>query len=622
MRRQILLIAGVIILALGFFSQVYAVPDDGHLRPFMQPDSSVFMGRGFGDEFIHRFETEDGFTFVKDYTDHWYYYAQVNAEGDLVPTEWKVGKVDPEEKGIPPYLDFADPKREELLAVRDSVNAQRTAKPLYENVSLGVILIEFPDERHKICIQEKVPYEMAAFENLFFSDETYGPYAPQCDYEEEDEDKVFGSVNDYWQEVSYGQISIIGDILNPEDEGYPVWYEAAHYMDYYNTGSGNLYQEAKEAAEAAGFDPDSYDFLCILYAGNWNLQGYGNGLWPHVSSGNYYFMSETQSYGSHSFEEYFCHIGVHCHEIGHLLGLPDKYDYHGEPVDWDLMGYGLRLPLPSEIQEPRNRILGACPAHISAFSKQQFGWLEPTYVNSELLDQVLFPVETSAQAYIYPVRERTDEFFVVEYRTTQGQGYKFDKYTYYAPDPSTDGVLIWHTVWPAGGPHIYEMVERADNDYADPVGDLWPGNTGKDAFTPVSTPSTGGYPPNAGVDSLLGSQPMATGFSAQGLTRDRSPLTIEANFYNNRWAGIIKEPFIWEGNNLVLGDVVVEVHPFVACESIGPLVPVSCCTCAVDTCALVISPGSRIEFSPNTSLIISGALTQLSLFEKIFLVFQ
>ncbi len=616
MKRQILLLTSAAILALGLFSQVYPVPDDGHLRPFIQPDSSVFMGQGFGDEFIHRYETEDGYTFVKGYTDHWYYYAQQNAEGDLVPTEWKVGTVDPESKGISPYLDFADPKKAELLAVRDSVNAQRTPEPLYENVSLGVILIEFPDKRHKSCKHNKPGYRMSAFENLFFSNETYVPPArsPHCDEENpQDQDQVFGSVNDFWQEVAYGQMSIIGDILNPDD-GHPVWYEADSCMDYYNTGSGNLYLEAITAAEAAGFDPDSYDNLCILYAGDWNVQGYGNGLWPHAV-GNHYFMSETQSYDA---GEYFCHIGVHCHEIGHLLGLHDKYDYPGEPVYWDLMGYGWRLPKPS--QEPYNRIHGACPAHINAISKLHLGWLEPSYVDSELPDQVLFPVETSNQAYIYPVDNGryTKEFFVVEYRTTEGQGYKFDKYTYYASDPSTDGVLIWHAIWPYGAGHLYETVERADNDYDDPVGDLWPGNTGKDAFTPLSTPSTGGYPADTPVDSLWGSQPIATGFSTEGIIRDQSPLTIDASFYNNRWAGAIERPSVWEGDNLVVGDVVVKVFPYVVCdsplvvcESIGPSGTMGCDTCAVDSCALVINPGSQIEFSPDASLIVDGALRAL-----------
>jgi len=452
MKRQIIAVLVALACAVAFASIVQAVPDDGTLRPFMQPDSSVFLGKGFGDEFIHRFETEDGYTFVKDYADHWYYYAQVDGRGDLVPTEWRVGTVDPQEKGIPQYLDFTDPKRAELLALRDSVNAQRTPEPLYENVSLGVILIEFPDERHKSCRHDKPGYRMSAFENLFFSDGTYSGRATQCDYDENEEDQVFGSVNDFWQEVAYGQMSIIGDILNLDNgAGYPVWYEADNCMDYYNTGSGNLYQEAWAAAEAAGFDPDSYDILCILYAGDWDVQGYGNGLWPHAV-GNHYFMSETQTHDFLGSDEYFCHIGVHCHEIGHLLGLPDKYDYPGEPVYWDLMGYGWRLPWPGD-PEVGNRIHGACPAHINAISKLRLGWLEPTYVDGQLPDQVLFPVETSARAYIYQVQSEQykKEFFVVEYRTTKGQGYKFDKYTYYAPDPSTDGVLIWHAIWPWGG---------------------------------------------------------------------------------------------------------------------------------------------------------------------------
>jgi len=69
---------------------------------------------------------------------------------------------------------------------------------------------------------------------------------------------------------------------------------------------------------------------------------------------------------------------------------------------------------------------------------------------------------------------------------------------------------------------------------------------------------------------------------------------------------------------MVVGDVVVKVFPYVvcdspvvACESIGPSGSMRCDTCSVDSCALVINPGSQIEFSPGASLIVDGSLRAL-----------
>jgi len=36
---------------------------------FTQPNGVEFIGRGLGDEFEFYYETEDGYRFIKDYTD-------------------------------------------------------------------------------------------------------------------------------------------------------------------------------------------------------------------------------------------------------------------------------------------------------------------------------------------------------------------------------------------------------------------------------------------------------------------------------------------------------------------------------------------------------------------------
>jgi len=580
MKRQILagLVALAVVVAITSIAQ--ALPDDGHLRGFHQPDSSMFLGRGFGDEFLHRFETEDGYTFVKSYSDGWYYYAQQDGQGDLVPTEWRVGTVDPAEKGIPQHLDYGEAKKQEAEAIRDSVNAERVPEPIYGPRSLAVILIEFPDQGHYICHppqSDPHPFSLDDFSNLFFSDEVYLDYAPRCDEERtEQPDLVFGSMNDYWQEVSYGNIWLVGDILNHDDgNGNPVWYVADHSRDYYDgrgmAGAEELLGEALAKAQAAGFTPSDYRHHCLLYAGDWDQR---DGLWPH-SGPDGYWMGEMQDVGG---ELYFNHIGPHCHEFGHQLGLPDSY---GGAGGWCVMDGGWSLS--DRWDHRQNKEGGACPAHLSPFFKWKLGWLEPTFVDTILPNQVFYPVETHPQVYCYTVR--SNEYFLLEYRTIHS-GSHFDQSIYPADDPSTDGLLIWHIVQDSDHSYLwYQTVERADlSSGPDPEGDLWPGTTGKDAFTPVSAPNTGGFPTYVEGDSLgRDRQTLATGFSIEGITLHSDPLYITADLYDNKWAGDIVSPREWSGLQYVVGDVNI-------------------CNGSELTNTLTISPGSNILFSHWTAL--------------------
>jgi M6 family metalloprotease-like protein len=364
--------------------------------------------------------------------------------------------------------------------------------------------------------------------------------------------------------------------------------------DYYDLGGGNLYAQAVEKAEAAGFPASGYENLCILYAGDFNDMFWG--LWPHAS-GNHYYMSEVwgKDMGGGIIDYYFNHIGVHCHEFGHLLQLYDKYNYPGEPGNWDLMGAWGPYEGPDD-----NEIPGACSAHINAWSKWTLGWLEPTFVDTILPDQLFYPVENHSQAYLHKVRDK--EYFMAEYRT-KFSGTHFDYYAYPAPDPSTDGLLIWHMVR-SGHSFYWETIERADNSYDNPKGDLWPGTTGKDAFTPLSSPNTGGYLPDVEEDSLLGRQPVATGFATEEIALHSEPLSITADFYINRWAGDIFRPTVWSGLQYVLGDVTVWVKPITIPEDTFNPEP----KLADTDSALVVKPGTEVKFSNWTALEVYGAL--------------
>ena len=101
----------------------WAVLSPNSLFTFYQPDKSSFTGYVYGDEFIHSYETEDGYTFVRNTDDHFYYYAELNAEGDLVPGPYKIGEVDPARQGLPQHLFYTGTKLEQLMAEWESAQS-------------------------------------------------------------------------------------------------------------------------------------------------------------------------------------------------------------------------------------------------------------------------------------------------------------------------------------------------------------------------------------------------------------------------------------------------------------------------------------------------------------------
>src|SRR6266567_1613792 len=68
---------------------VSACPFDTGFIQWTQPNSVAFTARFWGDEFIWRMETQDGYRIIKA-SDSWYYYVTLNASGDYIPTTSRV----------------------------------------------------------------------------------------------------------------------------------------------------------------------------------------------------------------------------------------------------------------------------------------------------------------------------------------------------------------------------------------------------------------------------------------------------------------------------------------------------------------------------------------------------
>ena len=322
------------------------------------------------------------------------------------------------------------------------------------------------------------------FQDMLFSDSTYST----------------GSLRDYYDEVSGGLLQIQGDA-----EGGGGWYRVpetyAYYVDNqegmgtYPKNSQGLVEDLVGVADAdVDFsqydnDGDGYvDGLIVIYAGD---AGDTTQIWPHAWAVPTPVLADGVYVYSYCVNPETWNMGVYCHEYGHVLGLPDLYDYGYESAgvgDWCLMasgGYGNDLQTPT---------------HICGWGKQEMGWLTPIDVVTNSSGITLSPVETSQQVLkIAASSTNTDEYLLVENRKKTG----FDAYL---PD---EGLAIWHIddlmtsnddEWYPGLPedtHYHVALEQSDGQWdlehynnSGDTGDLY--QTGG-AFTETTTPNSLGY---------------------------------------------------------------------------------------------------------------------------------
>lgn len=512
-------------------------------------------------------ETEDGYTFVKEYSDGYYYYAELGVDGDYIPSRYRVGIDDPERSGIQLHLRRSPEKIEEMQQRGWDYNASLNPQPVLGPANLGVILIEFPDqagfEGHATDNQE-------AISNAIFS---IGTYNSETDpHAHPDWDEVFGSMNDYWLEVSYGQFWLEGRVLNVLDMNDDYGWLMADYdrEDYEQLPQHDetLMNEAIDKARAEAQtnpdfgNPDDYEYICVLFAGEME----STGLLPFATAGTKrYQMSENHTWGTVPY--HFAHIGWHCHEFAHTLGLSEKYNPYGDAGRWGLMGDGLY----NGPDEPGGWGHAASPAHPNAVSKIQLGWI-PDHVVTSNMSVDMQPIEWTPQAYLFPITE--GEYFVIENRQMEG----FDDFL--LGDVEMDlGLLIWHHK----DTGYNDDLEEADNIDVDGLGNVFPGTTNNTGFTALTVPNSVGYNNNASGVAIknIELQPSPT-----------EPIRVLADLIINEWVGEIRKPREWSGEINVIGDVTVIVKEVPDDERTGR--------------SLKITPGTTVRFSAGTDAVNVG----------------
>ena len=133
-------------------------------------------------------------------------------------------------------------------------------------ITLKILLVEFTDVKHRT---NPSAYTKTDFENLLISSGVYvtpNMYSP-------DGDAVYGSLSDYFEIMSNGNLTFGGQVINNIGENdIPIWIEINNTKGWYNEKTiynNSIFTDAINAANNEGLNTTygGNTKLVIIYAG-------------------------------------------------------------------------------------------------------------------------------------------------------------------------------------------------------------------------------------------------------------------------------------------------------------------------------------------------------------------
>ena len=553
-------------------ANVSAAPAAPVVSKISQPDGTEFQATAWGDEWLNGVETIQGYTIDKDTETGYWYYVLPESEIRSAP-QYKeaqrliVGQDDP--SGLPKHIrPTSDIEINSQEVIRQRGAGANTNSP---SATIGT---------HEVLVL------LVEFEDLAGSTSA-----------DSWQEKIFGptnSVNDYYQEVSYGKLN-----LAPAAESYGVsgdgivgWIKLEGFNHPYDPGNPNYsgVEKSQEIVQRAllasndyvnyaSFDDDgdgfiAYDELHIMIIVAGYEGAYGGKasactpyIWAHFGSLDGYSptlyldgkrMGLAEGGGGYTqFGEIHCDtenapgnsatIGIIAHEFGHDLNWPDLYDttLKTEGIgDWALMSHGMW-----NRSNPTSALYGDSPAHPTAWSRWYQGWLTPYQVKSSSLDVPIPPVAINQTVFqlrdnpngvdwVFFAHPGIGEYYLIENRQPIGYDVGLPGF----------GLLIWHIDEGvtssnfANANQARRLVDlvQADGLYqlnltngnrGDP-GDPFPGSTLNTTFNRDSNPSS-----NINNDII-------SGVSVNAIRMDETGLF--ANLFVMSFADVLPDNWAWK----------------------------------------------------------------------------
>jgi len=507
----------ILALCLLFSAVLSAYAVKAYPQPIVvkQPDGTELTIRIHGDEFLHW--TTCGNQLVAQDTDGYWRYASFDADGYVkIQKSARVARTASGNGSsvTPPASAVA-----RAMAQRKAMTSTEYASAS-QAISNGekhflILLIQFSDKKFTVG--------KSNFENLLNgASYTYNG--------------ATGSVNRYYQDVSFGKFNPIFDIYGP----ITVSMTASQAVS-------NTLSAVKEACQYAdnnfNIDFSAYcnanstliDNVFFFYPGFSQAEGGDSStcIWPHAATysspkmyldgvGLYKYGCTSEFKGKEGTT--MAGIGTFCHEFGHVIGLPDFYD-----TDDDTNGEGSALLTLSLMSNGNYNNSGNTPPYLTYEEKHILGWDDGLILLSDGPNTLQ---KTSLNKAYYSPTPTEGEYYLYECRPCE----KWDSYTganglaIYHIDKSTDRTLAdgytpkYH--WEKGN----RINAIADHQCMDLVESVYPESSWKylDQLT---------FPGSDGVTSFTSSTSPAavswdgtpTGYDLTGITYNSTAGTVSFN---------------------------------------------------------------------------------------------
>jgi len=292
--------------------------------------------------------------------------------------------------GVMDERDFVELAFESPALIR-----QACKSPTSGQARCVVLPLKFPD------VGPDPSHQSDYWTNMFFGSGTY-------------------TTHSYFEQVSGGKLDLGGDVLtNPaETDGYWVADNPKSYYTWDNDLLGEILSKADAVYDFSQYDADGNmeaDGVYFIYAGE--TDGWGDFYWGWATYGDY--IVDGVRVGPLMFVgENLMTYRVAAHEFGHMMGLPDYYDYTfvsaGVGV-WCLMGKG--------------------EAYMCAKARYDLGWTDPIAVSMDQYGVPFTPRSDNGTVYrLWHQGDMGTEYFLVEMVKQTG-------YDYVLPG---EGLMVWH----------------------------------------------------------------------------------------------------------------------------------------------------------------------------------
>jgi immune inhibitor A len=327
------------------------------------------------------------------------------------------------------------------------------------------------------------------------------------------------SLKQFYNRASYGTLTLV--TLNlPSSLG---WKTLPHNRAYYTVNGGhNSYGMGSYPNNSQGMCEDMLN-LVDPYV---NLSNYDNNaddtvdgiIIVHSGRGSELSL-DTLDMWSHKWEitpqlkdgvyiKYYCvdpeyryvvndlTVGVFAHEFGHILGLPDLYDYGGYNGlsyglgYWSLMAYGGW----NGNLGGNDSLAGSSPAFLDAWCRTKLGFVRATNIPCFVQNVHIPAVEDSAKVFrLWTYGDTTSlEYFLAENRQsifTDTALHAFGLMIYHVDENMQDSVndCQWWPTQPSAY-HYMVALEQADNQYH-----LEHLTNGMDQFDPFATTANSSF---------------------------------------------------------------------------------------------------------------------------------